>query len=92
MSDSPGFPSPGWGIPGTVRTATAAFPRNGPRSATRPRPSPAFELAVAAFEEHGIEYEAHTYPEGHGFRAPDNRIALYRRVEEFFSRHLGVCR
>ena len=51
-----------------------------------------FELAVAAFEEHGIEYEAHTYPEGHGFRDPDNRIALYRRVEEFFSRHLGVCR
>ena len=51
-----------------------------------------FELAVAAFEEHGIEYEAHTYPEGHGFRDPDNRIALYRRVEEFFARHLGVCR
>ena len=51
-----------------------------------------FELAVAAFEEHGIEYEAHTYPEGHGFRDPDNRIALYRRVEEFFRRRLGVCR
>ena len=29
-----------------------------------------FELAVAAFEEHGIEYEAHTYPEGHGFATP----------------------
>ena len=51
-----------------------------------------FELAVAAFEAHGIEYEAHTYPEGHGFRDPENRIALYRRVEEFFSRHLGACR
>ena len=51
-----------------------------------------FELAVAAFEEHGIEYEAHTYPEGHGFRDPENRIALYRRVEEFFVRHLGACR
>ena len=51
-----------------------------------------FELAVAAFEEHGIEYEAHTYPEGHGFREPENRIALYRRVEEFFTRHLGACR
>ena len=51
-----------------------------------------FELAVAAFEEHGIEYEAHTYPEGHGFRDPENRIALYRRVEEFFTRHLGGCR
>ena len=51
-----------------------------------------FELAVAALEEHGIEYEAHTYPEGHGFRDPENRIALYRRVEEFFTRHLGGCR
>ena len=51
-----------------------------------------FELAVAAFEEHGIEYEAHTYPEGHGFRDPENRIALYRRVEEFFRRELGSCR
>ncbi len=51
-----------------------------------------FELAVAAFEKHGIDYEAHTYPEGHGFRDPENRIALYRRVEEFFSRHLGSCR
>ena len=51
-----------------------------------------FELAVAAFEEHGIEYEAHTYPEGHGFADPENRIALYRRVEEFFARELGACR
>ena len=51
-----------------------------------------FELAVAAFEEHGIEYEAHTYPEGHGFRDPENRIALYRRVDAFFGRKLGSCR
>lgn len=51
-----------------------------------------FELAVAAFEEHGIDYEAHTYPERHGFRDPENRIALYRRVEEFFRRELGSCR
>lgn len=51
-----------------------------------------FELAVAAFEEHGIEYEAHTYPEGHGFRDPENRIELYRRVEDFFGKHLGSCR
>ena len=51
-----------------------------------------FELAVAVFDEHGIEYEAHTYPEGYGFRDPDNRIALYQRVEEFFSRRLGACR
>ncbi|MDE2661360.1 MAG: prolyl oligopeptidase family serine peptidase [Acidobacteriota bacterium] len=51
-----------------------------------------FELAVAAFEEHRIEYEAHTYPEGHGFRDPENRIALYRRVEDFFRRQLGSCR
>ena len=51
-----------------------------------------FELAVAEFEEHGIEYEAHTYPEGHGFRDPENRIELYRRVEDFFGKHLGSCR
>ena len=50
-----------------------------------------FELAVAEFERHGIEHEAHTYPERHGFRDPENRIALYRRVEEFMTRHLGVC-
>ncbi len=50
-----------------------------------------FELAVAEFERHGVEYEAHTYPERHGFRDPENRIALYRRVEEFFSRELGAC-
>ena len=80
-------------------------PRPSPASGTSPRRSSSstatrdvrapflnFELAVAAFEEHGIEYEAHTYPEGHGFRDPDNRIALYRRVEEFFRRHLGACR
>ena len=36
--------------------------------------------------------KAHTYPEGHGFRDPDNRIARYRRVDDFFSRHLGACR
>ncbi|MCG8469080.1 MAG: prolyl oligopeptidase family serine peptidase [Gemmatimonadetes bacterium] len=50
-----------------------------------------FELAVAELERHGIEYEAHTYPEGHGFRDPQNRIDLYRRVEEWFTRHLGRC-
>ena len=31
-------------------------------------------------------------PEGHGFRDPDNRVALYRPVEEFFRRRFGVCR
>lgn len=50
-----------------------------------------FELAVEQFDLHGIEYEAHTYPEGHGFRDPQNRIDLYRRVEEWFGRHLGAC-
>ena len=30
-------------------------------------------------------------PESHGFRDPDNRVALFRSVEEFFRRHLGVC-
>ncbi len=51
-----------------------------------------FELAIEMFERHGIEYEAHTYPEPHGFRNPDNRILLYRRVEDFFTRHLTPCR
>lgn len=50
-----------------------------------------FELAVAELEKHGVEFEAHTYPEGHGFRDPENRIQLYRRVEEWFARHLGAC-
>ncbi len=51
-----------------------------------------FELALTELERHGIEHEAHTYPEGHGFRDPQNRIDLYSRVEEWFVRHLGTCR
>jgi dipeptidyl aminopeptidase/acylaminoacyl peptidase len=50
-----------------------------------------FQLAVEELVKHGVEYEAYTYPEGHGFRDPQNRIDLYRRVEEWFARHLGQC-
>lgn len=51
-----------------------------------------FELAVAELERLGKEYETHSYPgEGHGFRNPENRVDMYRRLEEFFRRHLGSC-
>jgi len=50
-----------------------------------------FELAVRELEEHDKEYESHTYPEGHGFRDPANRVDLYRRVEDFFGRTLSSC-
>jgi dipeptidyl aminopeptidase/acylaminoacyl peptidase len=51
-----------------------------------------FQLAVDELERHGKEFETKTYPtEAHGFRNPDNRIDTYRRLEEFFQRHLGTC-
>ena len=51
-----------------------------------------FQLAVEELERHGKEFETKTYPtEAHGFRNPDNRIDTYRRLEEFFQRHLGTC-
>ncbi|MFC1660446.1 S9 family peptidase [Gemmatimonadota bacterium] len=51
-----------------------------------------FQLAVEELEKYGKEYETKTYPtEGHGFRNPDNRIDIYRRLEEFFRKHLGSC-
>lgn len=50
-----------------------------------------FELAVEELEEHGKEYESQTYPEGHGFRDPANRIDMYRRVDDFFGRRLSSC-
>lgn len=51
-----------------------------------------FQLAVEELEKHGKEFESHTYPEGHGFRDPANRIDMYQRLEEFLMRHLGNCR
>ncbi|MFC1660445.1 prolyl oligopeptidase family serine peptidase [Gemmatimonadota bacterium] len=51
-----------------------------------------FQLAVEELEKHGKEYESHTYPEGHGFRDPANRIDMYQRLEAFLTRHLGSCR
>jgi dipeptidyl aminopeptidase/acylaminoacyl peptidase len=48
-----------------------------------------FQLAVEALERHGKEFESKSYPgEGHGFRNPENQVDLYRRLEEFFDRHL----
>jgi dipeptidyl aminopeptidase/acylaminoacyl peptidase len=51
-----------------------------------------FQLAVEELEKHGKEFESHTYPEGHGFRDPANRIDMYQRLEEFLTRHLDSCR
>lgn len=51
-----------------------------------------FELAVEALKQYDKEFETKSYSdEGHGFRNPDNRIDMYRRLENFFTRHLGVC-
>jgi dipeptidyl aminopeptidase/acylaminoacyl peptidase len=48
-----------------------------------------FELAVAALEAAGKEFETRTFPgEPHGFRNPANRVALYTTLEEFLNRHL----
>ena len=51
-----------------------------------------YELAVAELKRLGKPFESHGYPEeGHGFRNPDNGIDMYRRLEDFFTRHLGSC-
>jgi dipeptidyl aminopeptidase/acylaminoacyl peptidase len=48
-----------------------------------------FELAVAALEASGKDFETRTFPgEPHGFRNPANRVALYGTLEEFLNRHL----
>ena len=50
-----------------------------------------FTLAVERLTELGREFEAMTYPEGHGFRDPANSIDMYSRLEAFFRKHLGEC-
>ncbi len=51
-----------------------------------------FELAVAELKRHRKEFATKSYPEeGHGFRNPENRIDMYRRLERFFEVHLGRC-
>ena len=51
-----------------------------------------FELAVEALKRYDKEFETKNYPgEGHGFSNPGNRIDMYRRLEDFFTRHLGAC-
>ena len=48
-----------------------------------------FELAVATLRGAGIPLQSHSYPdEPHGFRDPNNRIDMYRRLERFFDEHL----
>jgi dipeptidyl aminopeptidase/acylaminoacyl peptidase len=48
-----------------------------------------YEMAVAELRKHGKEFESKSYPnEPHGFRNPDNRIDLYRRLEQFFDQRL----
>jgi dipeptidyl aminopeptidase/acylaminoacyl peptidase len=51
-----------------------------------------YELALAELTRLGKSVESKSYPgEGHGFRNPDNQIDMYRRLETFFSKHLGGC-
>jgi dipeptidyl aminopeptidase/acylaminoacyl peptidase len=48
-----------------------------------------YQLAVELLKKHGKKFESKSYPgEPHGFRNPQNRIDMYRRLEEFFDRHL----
>jgi dipeptidyl aminopeptidase/acylaminoacyl peptidase len=45
---------------------------------------------VVALRERGINVEYIVAPdEGHGFRAPDNRLALAAAAEKFLAKHLG---
>ncbi len=45
---------------------------------------------VVALRERGVEVEYLVAPdEGHGFRAPENRMALAVAMEEFLAEHLG---
>ena len=50
-----------------------------------------YELAVAELKKLGKTFESRSYPEGHGFRNPDNQIDMYTRLENFFRQHLGEC-
>lgn len=45
---------------------------------------------VAALRDRGVEVEYMVKDdEGHGFANPENRLDLYRAMEQFFGRHLG---
>jgi dipeptidyl aminopeptidase/acylaminoacyl peptidase len=49
-----------------------------------------YELALRILGEHGKVFESKSYPgEPHGFRNPENRIDLYRRLEAFFGKYLS---
>jgi dipeptidyl aminopeptidase/acylaminoacyl peptidase len=51
-----------------------------------------YKVAVAELQRLGKQFESHSYPgEGHGFRKPENRIDMDRRLETFFQQHLGSC-
>jgi len=48
-----------------------------------------FQLAVDSLRTFGKVFESKSFPaEPHGFRNPENRIELYRRLEAFFARYL----
>lgn len=50
-----------------------------------------FELVVERLRDAGKDFSSHSYPgEPHGFRDPQNRIDLYRRLEAFFGERLGA--
>jgi dipeptidyl aminopeptidase/acylaminoacyl peptidase len=48
-----------------------------------------YQLAVEILKKHGKTFESRSYPgEPHGFRNPENRIDMYKRLEAFFDRYL----
>lgn len=50
-----------------------------------------YELALTTVREHGKTFESMSYPgESHGLSA-DARIDMYRRLEGFFERYLGMA-
>jgi len=57
--------------------------------ADRRAPFRQYEMAVELLEKHGKVFESHSFPgEPHGFRQPENRVGMYRRLEAWFDRWL----
>ena len=48
-----------------------------------------YQMAVKLLKEHNKVFESKCYPnEPHGFRNPDNRLDMNRRLEAFFDKYL----
>ena len=49
-----------------------------------------YQLAVEILEKEGKTFESKSYPgEPHGFRDPNNRVDMYRRLENWFDKYLN---